>query len=187
MGHFPQHQNVERLDGREMVNQQDAHQREHRSRREEQRQFHRGVFLAVRPEVQDEPDRIPKLPAFLIGHAQIAFGMTAPHAQQHVHGQDRHFIKEVEEEQVQRHEHPDGRRGQDQQEDIKFLGAILDVPRNEDAREQQNGRCKNQGCPDAIHSDVKTDAQFLGPRPFGDELEAALIGVIGQKHVERSE
>ena len=86
IGHFPQHQNVERLDGREMVNQQDAHQREHRSRRKEQRELHRGVFLAVRPEVQDEPDRITELAALGIGHAQIPFGMTPPDTQQHVHG-----------------------------------------------------------------------------------------------------
>ena len=128
MGHFPQHQNIERLDGREMINQQNAHQREHRPSREEQCEFHRGVFFAVRPEVQNEPDRIPKLAAFGIGHAQIPLGMTPPHAQQQIHGQHRHFIKEVEEEQVQRHEDPDGCRRQDQQEDIKFLGAILDVP-----------------------------------------------------------
>ena len=34
---------------------------------------------------------------------------------------------------------------------------------------------------------MKRDTQFLGPRPLGNELKAALVGIIGQKNVERGE
>ena len=61
------------------------------------------------------------------------------------------------------------------------------MPRNEDAREQQNGRGKDQGGSDSINPDVKPDAQFLGPRPLGDELKTALVGIVGHEDVHRGE
>ena len=188
MGHFPQHQNIERVDGGEMVDQQNAHQTRTPHRADKNSvSFIAAYSLLFAPKFRMNPTESRRVRPSASVMLKYPLVWLPPHAQQHVHGQHRHFIKEVEEEQVQRHEDPDGRRGQDQQEDVEFLGTILDVPGNEDPRKQQNGRGKDQGGPDAIHADVKRDAQFLGPRPLGYELEAAQVGIIGQKHVQRGE
>src|SRR5207249_4712214 len=136
LGLLAQDQDVERVEARELIDQQDAHERDDRSDGQKQRQLHRGVFLAVGGKVEDEPDRIALFQAFGIGHVQVALGMAAPDSQQEVHRDDRHLIKEIEEEQVQGHEHADGGGSQDQQEDVKLLGAVLDVPGDEDPGKQ---------------------------------------------------
>ncbi|MCG3776228.1 MAG: hypothetical protein JW395_3080 [Nitrospira sp.] len=56
LGLITQDQNVEGIEPRVFVDQQDAHQRCDGKSREKEHQFHRGVFFAVRSEVEDESD-----------------------------------------------------------------------------------------------------------------------------------
>ena len=69
--------------------------------RQEQHQFHGGVFFAVGAEIEDEPDRIPLFESFRIRHLEVFFGVASPHAQQEIHGDHGHFVEEIEEEQIQ--------------------------------------------------------------------------------------
>ena len=45
------------------------------------------------------------------------------------------FAPEIQEEEIEGHKDPDCRGCEDEEEDIKFLGPIFDVPRNENSRE----------------------------------------------------
>ena len=186
-GLLPQDQNIEGVKARELVDQQDAHQRDHGPHREEQGQLHRGILLAVRREVEDETDRVAFLQSLGVGHVQIPLGVAAPHAQQHIHRDDRHLVEEIQEEHVQRHEDADRGGRQDQQENVEFLRAVLDMPGDEDPGEQEDRRGQHQGGPDAIHPEIERDAELLGPFEPLDELEPASRGIVGEKHVERRE
>ena len=53
--------------------------------------------------------------------SKILFGVASPHAQEQVHGDDGHFIEEIEKEEIQRHEDADRRGGEDQAARYRIL------------------------------------------------------------------
>ncbi len=182
---FPELQDVEGVHPGEVIDEQDPHEREDRSGGEEQRQLHGRVFLAVRAEIENEPDPVAFLLPLGIRHVQVALGMAAPHPEEQVHREHGHLVKEVEEEQVQGHEHADRRGGQDEQEDVEFPGAVPDVPGDEHPGEQEDRRRQHQRRPDAVHPEIEGDAELLGPFEALDELEPAFDRVVGIEQVER--
>src|SRR5688500_3124521 len=103
----------------------------------------------------NKSDRVSFLDSFGVGHFQIALGMASPDAKEQVHGNDRHLIEEVEEKQIEGHEDADGRRRQNQQGDVKFLGSILYMPGHENSGEQENARGEDQGCTDAVAPEIE--------------------------------
>src|SRR6185295_13431420 len=152
--------------------------------REEEHQFHRGVFFTVGPEVENEPDRIPQLEAFWIRHLVVCFRVASPHAQQEIHGNHGHFVEEEEKEQIQRHEHADRGGGEDEQPDIKFFRPIFDVPGDENACEQQDARGQYQRGSDPIHTEVEEDTQLARPCELLEKLEASFHVIVGEEQIE---
>ena len=51
------------------------------------------IPLLLAPKVENEADGIALFQAFRIGHLEVLLRVTAPHAQEQIHGDHGHFMK----------------------------------------------------------------------------------------------
>ena len=86
--------------------------------------------------------------------------MAPPHAQEEIHGDHGHFVEEIQEEQIQGHEYADGRRGKNQNPDVKLFDPVFDVPGDENAGEEEDAGGQDQRGADSIHPEMKGDPQL---------------------------
>ena len=121
---------------RREVHGQNTDQRDDRADKQVQRQLHRRIFFARR----------------------------TPDGNHDIHREDRQFVEEDQQEQVQRDEDAVDAGHQQHKERHEFADAILDVPRNDHAHHADDARQQHHHQADAVHADVITDAQRGHPR-----------------------
>ena len=136
------------------VERQDGHQHEQRARQ--------GV--------EDELDR------------RVDAVAAAPDPDDEVHRDQHGLPEDVEEEEIERHEHAQHARLEQQHGDRKLLPASLDrVPGGEEDERHEEGGQQHQQQADPVHAQVVRDAEGGHPRALLDEL----IG--GERRVEACE
>jgi len=99
---------------------------------------------------------------------------VAPDPNQEVHGNQRDFPEHIEEDEVERHEHADQAKFEQQEQGVEFLDAFADVsPGNEDADGRQQRGEQHEPEAEAIQAHVITDLGRADPRQVGHEGELA--------------
>src|SRR6185312_3671587 len=96
------------------------------------------------------------------------------HSDQERHGNERGFPEEVEQEQVQGDEDADERGLHDQQQNEKFLYAVIDrVPGDQHAQGRKERGKDHQPQGNAIHAHVVMNVGMGNPGTVDLELKAA--------------
>ncbi len=158
------------------VQREDADENEGRPEEEIQGQLHRRVFLRA-------DTRSPEGPAEDALRADLARG--APDADQEVHRQHGDLVEEKEDEEVERDEDAVDTGDEEQQEGVELLPALLDRPRGEDAREDDDAGQEHQEQAHAVHPQLVGDAERRHQRHLFVELEARRLALVGRVDPDR--
>ena len=142
--------------------------------------------LQVKRDEADERDERTnaQIKGDLEGRVVLLFAAT-PDADHDEGRHQRKFVQEIKEEQIERCECAEDAAGHHQQQDVKFLFARLDFPRAERGGEGDNCAHQNQADAQAIHADVRADAERFDPRNLLFELKAVRAGHELRKHRHR--
>src|SRR3972149_429179 len=110
---------------------------------------------------------------------------AAPYAYERIHGDDREFVEQEEEHEVQGHENAVDSGNKKEEKHVMFSYPVLYAdPRDENAGEDDDGGKQHHRDADAVDAEVVRDAERLHPLYLFDELEAALHLVINEQEVE---
>ena len=143
---FREFRNIERAGARLQIKRDQSHQRDERADAQVKRDLERGVVLLF---------------------------AAAPDADHDERRHQRQFVEKVEEEQVERRERAEDAARHDQQQNVKLLLALLDLPRDTGRGERHDRAHQDQADIDAVHADVIADAQRLTQGSWSNELVAA--------------
>jgi hypothetical protein len=99
----------------------------------------------------------------LVG-GKILVVAPAPDADHDERGHQRQFVEKVKTDQVQRGERAEDAAGHEHEQNVEFLFARHDPPRNAGRGKGHDGPHDDQAQVDAIHPDVVAEADF--GRPF---------------------
>ena len=117
----------------------------------------------ARHRVEDELDR----------RAEPAW--SAPHADEHVERNQHRLEERIEEQEILRHEHADGRaREEEHQPEVRARPVAADPEAVPDARRHRDDREADEPERESVLADVVRDVEVLDPRRLLRELEPAL-------------
>ena len=110
----------------------------------------------------------------------------AENADQQRHGNQRGFPEEIEEEQIQRSEHADQRRFQNQQQDEKFLHPLVNrLPRNQHAQRREKCGEHHQPQRNAVDPHVVVNVRSRNPLPVDLILKTGLSAMEINRQMQR--
>ena len=102
---------------------------------------------------------------------------TAPDADQEIHRQQHHFPEDVEQEEIQRHEHAHHAGVEHQQQGEVTLDALFDSEADEHRDEADQRRQQDHRDADAVHADEVIDVVGRHPRVLLGKLDGGGGGV----------
>src|SRR5439155_4328269 len=110
----------------------------------------------------------------------------APDADHDKRRHKRQLMKEIKEKQIERRERAKDAAGHHEQQDVKFLFAFLDFPRDAGGGESNKGAHEDQANVDAVHAETTMDAETVGTeqRNGRDELIAFRADVEAREKQE---
>ena len=116
--------------------------------------------------------------------AGLDAGSTPPDTDDQEHRQQRAFKEHIEHRQIERGEHTDHQRLQDQEDDHVFLDALLDSPAGENGKwHQQRGEHHEQHR-NAVHADAIPN-RIANPGVVYNELETGIGWIKCLPHEQR--
>ena len=131
----------------EEIDTEDTHQQQRGTAHQHQGQLHGRVFLAAR----------------------------APHPDQQVHRDQRHFIEEEHREEVDRNEKAVNPRREQAEPQEKLFGQRIDLPRRKHTREHNHRRKQQHRYRNSVYPDRIIDIERREPRHFGHEKHFGIV------------
>jgi len=113
---------------------------------------------------------------------------VSPHADQEVHGNQRDFPEDIEQEQIHGHKHAYQAEFEQQQQYVELFHTLVDVmptDQHGDRREQRGQDHKPEA--ETVHGDVVADGGRGDPENVGHELRVRGIRHDGVDEAERSQ
>ena len=122
-------------------------------------------------------------------HGAVLAARGAPDGDQEILGDDDDLVEDEEQEEIVAEEDAVDRADQQQVEGEELVGAVLDVPGEEDAGDGDDSGEQDEGEADAVGGEVVVDAEGGDPGIVGDgeQLAGAVLEERGERDGEAGE